>query len=140
MARTQHEGEEKLIQFAIPVPKELELEVIRAFTFNDPQNSIDTMSLPLEQSGEKDLGFDPMTEISAVWVGVKVVGPTAASLVVGVISGLIANEIFRRRYSEAKGHTLTIRLPDATTIEVPLDKPLDEVEVRMLLLNSEKDR
>lgn len=134
---SEHKGELEMIQFAIPVPKELEADVIAAFADVDNDHSVQTKTLPLAEVDDKNLGFDPISIASAVWIGIKVVGPTAATLTTGVISGLIANEIFRRKYADANGHTLTIRLPNAATIEVPVDRPFEDDEVAKLLKDVE---
>lgn len=133
----EYKGELEMIQFAIPVPKELEADIVEAFRNVDTEHSVQTRTFPLEEVDDKDLGFDPISIASAVWVGIKIVGPTAATLTTGVISGLIANELFRRKYSDAKGHTLTIRLPNAATIEVPVDRPFEEDEVIKFLKDVE---
>lgn len=129
-----------MIQIAIPVPKELENTILQAFMIADTEHTIQTKSLPLEEIDDKDLGFDPASVLYAICIGVKIAGPAAANIAAGVVSGLIANEIFRRIYLEAKGHTLTIRLPDTTTIELPVDKPLSETEVVKLLQNKLEEK
>ncbi|MEP4989572.1 MAG: hypothetical protein ABJV68_18065 [Paracoccaceae bacterium] len=127
-----------MIQIAIAMPESAKEGAYEVISQQNAASEFDTKEISGSQAVGKDLGFDPASVAAAIWLGFKFFGPTAANILVGVVSGLVANEIFRRAHNEANGRYLVVRYSDGTVVEFPMDAPLGEEKIRQILADHGK--
>jgi hypothetical protein len=127
---------ESQVQMIVRVPEAAIDDIDQFAAERAGECTIERKTLSPDQGpGEGELGFDPFTGTVLVWVALKIVGPTAASIATGLVTSAIYDALKRRR-GPGQQYEVVLRTVTGESITIRSDKPLDRKELESLITRS----
>lgn len=127
------------ISMALMIPEALIASIDEFAEENKDEGTINRTVVPKEElPSDEDLGFDPITGSVVVWLAVKIIGPAAATVALGLLTNAIYDYL-KERAQKDQMYEIRGQCPDGTSITIRSDRPLDMEAIEEFVRACESD-
>lgn len=130
--------EENTIRLIVQAPEAFSAEIEQFIAENQSDDlTIEQKIIPPSETGQKDLGFEPITGTAIILWGLKFVGGVASTVATKFIADKLYDWLKKKSEGGEGKVEAKVELPDGDVVELSPDKSLDLPELENKIKQNE---